>query len=430
MIMNDIIQNIQCVPHRDPHQQLLDAEKLMARYQQHVVGFTKRLHEANIEFLTSTYTLSSETEGLSEYLAQTLIFNTRLRAYPSVIVKCKTNDDVIRAYRYAIESNLPIRVRSGGHDHEGECTGNDVVLLDLSGLKHLCIEEDQKHGFVAHIGSGYRFYQLVPELAAYSTPLTIAHGTCATVGLAGYIQGGGWGPWTRRHGMGCESLVAAKVLLANGTVVDADENNHNDLLWALRGGGASSYGIVLEFTVKAFPIPDEIHRFEIHWNNSDCDSLKASTFEVLSQWETAINDPKTSALVGTNLKIDAIGLDNKDVCLNVKALKHPCTMYGYWDGDEASLDCFTKQYFGNAQYRITSTDTPTSYSPALMGNWARKSLHEYFVSNSATGASANQPFPPDYDEPAPHKITSKVVTKEGLNEQGTADHLINVILVV
>lgn len=417
--MNDMTKAPQVS--RKPREQLLAAEKLMASYQEKVAKFTAKLAEKQIEFLTVTHTPESETKGLSEYLAQTLIFNTRLRAYPAVIVMCQKEEDVVQAYRLANKLSLPIRVRSGGHDHEGECTGNDLILLDLSGLKSFRIDKNcQDQSYTAHIGSGYRFFQLVPKLAANKPALTIPHGTCATVGLAGYIQGGGWGPWTRKHGMCCDSLVAAKVLLENGQVVHATENCYSDLLWALRGGGAFSYGIVLEFSVKAFEIPDEIHRFEIHWNVKNVVSGKAPTYQVLSQWEKVINDPSITQLVGTNLKINALALTEKNAEKPIEALRHGCVMYGYWEGIEQSIADFARRYFPEGEFSITGTDTAESYSASLMGNWARNSLydlkHRAFLAKKLKGE--HTPFSPDYDEPAPHKITSKVVSQTGLDVLG------------
>ena len=254
-----------------PHEQLLEAQRLMAIYKNNAARYAYQLSQLGVDknqILGSHRSQPSQSPGLSKYQAQTLIFNTRLIAYPSVIVMCKSESDVITAYQLAVKFNLPVKIRSGGHDHEGECTGNDVVLLDLSGLKRISVKQDSK-GYLVRIGAGYRFYQLVPLLADTENgtrpALTIPHGTCATVGLAGYIQGGGWGPWTRLHGMCCEHLIEARVLLESGELVVVNEEHYSDLLWALRGGGALSYGIVLEFTLRAFEIPDEIHRFELDW---------------------------------------------------------------------------------------------------------------------------------------------------------------------
>lgn len=405
-----------------PHEQLLKAQRLMAIYQNNALRYYHELYELGVDktqILVSHRSRPSQSPGLSQYQAQTLIFNTRFIAYPSVIVMCRSETDVVTAYKLAVKFNLPVKVRSGGHDHEGECTGNDVVLLDLSGLKTLSVKQDS-HGYAANIGAGYRFYQLIPALADTENDtrpaLTIPHGTCATVGLAGYIQGGGWGPWTRLHGMCCESLIAARVLLENGEVVVVNDKQNSDLLWALRGGGPLSYGIVLEFTVRAFEIPSEIHRFELHWNTKEANTGDNTTYCILEQWETVINDKNTIELVGTNLKINAIPSTSTNNKQCFKELQHPCIMYGYWYGNEEKLRDFVKQYLPSGKLKITGTDSKNYYDSSLMGHWGRNSLYD--VRRLSSALDENKPFAPDFDSPAPHKITSKVVSSQGLNSVG------------
>ena len=405
-----------------PHEQLLEAQRLMAIYKNNAARYAYQLSQLGVDknqILSSHRSQPSHSPGLSKYQAQTLIFNTRLIAYPSVIVMCKSESDVITAYQLAVKFNLPVKVRSGGHDHEGECTGNDVVLLDLSGLKRISVKHDSK-GYLVHIGAGYRFYQLVPLLADTENgtrpALTIPHGTCATVGLAGYVQGGGWGPWTRLHGMCCESLVEARVLLESGELVVVNEEHYSDLLWALRGGGALSYGIVLEFTLRAFEIPDEIHRFELDWNTQEVNTGQASTYSVLEQWENTINDESTVELVGTNLKINAIPSTFSTEKECIRDLQHPCTMYGYWNGSKEKLKQFAQQNFSTGRLKITGTDSKHRYDSSLMGHWARNSLYD--VRRLSSAPNQSKPFTPDFDSPAPHKITSKVVAEKGLGDLG------------
>lgn len=382
--------------------------------------------------LTANSHLDSNVPGISEYQAETLIFNTRFRFSPFVIVKCQSSEEVQQAYSCAIKHNLPIRVRSGGHDHEGECSGNDVVLLDLSGLKQFSYCEETK---IASIGSGYLFYQLTPLLAEKDR--MIAHGTCATVGLAGFIQGGGWGPWTRKYGMCCEHLVGATVILGNGKRVEVDEENYADILWALRGGGAMSYGIVTEFKVKTFELPYEIHRFEISWNQrlpSHADPVKSTpTIKVLTAWEKVINSHniETRQLLGTNLKINALPVKTIPNEADVVKLNHHSLMYGYWSGTENELRNFIKTYFNvpESQYEIhpaggrKETDPSKKYDHALLGSWSRNSLFDVLKQQSNTLLNGmpllqGTPFKPDFDAPAPHKLTSKLVRHEGLSTKG------------
>ncbi|MFC3031551.1 FAD-binding protein [Pseudoalteromonas fenneropenaei] len=414
---------------QDPHEQYLQIQALMAQYANNTQRFIAELLQLEIpitRILSPEHAQASETPGLTAYQAQTLIFNTRLRYNPAVIVMCTSTEDVQKVYRTATAYNLLVRVRSGGHDHEGECSGTDAVLIDLSGLKQYDVKKQLsdcgKTEYIAHIGSGYRFYQLVPKLASHQPELTIPHGTCATVGLAGYIQGGGWGPWTRIKGMCCEYLVGATVVLGNGDVITATEHNeHKALLWALRGGGAPSYGIVTEFQVKAFELPNEIHRFEIEWNQPGQTTYREKSVTVLSNWQSTIADTSTAQLVGTNLKINGLPSDQVPTLEAVTRLEHHSIMYGYWQGSESSLTQFVARYLPNGKLTVHGKEDKKNYS-MLIGNWDRNSLHQVMQRKPkmllGTPLLGGQPFKPDYDAPAPHKITSKLVNKNGLCDQG------------
>lgn len=384
-------------------------------------------------FLTATNNHPTVISGLNSYQAQSLIFNTRYQYHPFSIVMCESTKEVQSAYKTAIKYNLPIRVRAGGHDHAGECSGDNVVIIDVTGLKHFDLNDDG----IATIGAGYRFYQLTPKLAEEDR--MIAHGTCATVGLAGFIQGGGWGPWTRKHGMCCESLIGATVILGDGTCVELSdkdtEESKKELLWALRGGGGMSYGIVTELKLQTFALPQEIHRFEIEWNKPELASSdknygvpkeNETTITILQQWEKAIASDKTPSLLGTNLKINAIPLDLDNPPKDVLTLHHHCLMYGYWEGNEAELKDFIDDNFNHvtpAQVTISAASGAgydNKYDHQLMGEWARNSLSDVSqrLGKTATLALGGIPFTPDYDAPAPHKLTSRFVDKTGLTKQG------------
>lgn len=185
-------------------------------------------------------------EDVIKYYKNAQMFNRRFKENPYIIVYCESSEDVQITYNCARDHNLPIRVRGGGHDHEGESSGTNTVLIDLSKMTTVDIDPETK---IAKIGPGNRFQKLTTDLA--NKDVMVAHGTCATVCIAGFTLGGGWGPWTRKHGMNCEHLVGAKIVLGDGNLVDTDDDDIDDrLLWALRGGGGMSYGIVTEFRIQ------------------------------------------------------------------------------------------------------------------------------------------------------------------------------------
>lgn len=369
------------------------------------------------------------------------IFNTRIQLTPFAIVRCKSTEEVQFVYTKAIENNLAVRVRSGGHDHEGECSGTDTILIDTTLMNKVHV--DDKTG-IATIEPGNRFVKLTTELANNpGKPVMIPHGTCATVGIAGFTLGGGWGPWTRAKGMCCESLVGATIVLGNGErleLSDSGTERERDLLWALRGGGGFSYGIVTELKIQTFDLPTELIKFEVEWNpylpNKSKTKLEINpvvpTLTVLQQWENAINDTtfpnavENKKLIGTNLKISAIPLD-PNVPFDETKVYHNCIMYGYWEGTEASLRAFIQACYGNKKnytFRISGfggAGAEMLYGANMMSNWDRESLYNVKLALKARppmGLKHGEPLPPDYDAPAPHKITSRLVEKQGLEASG------------
>lgn len=428
----------------EPERQRLEVLGTFAESVADAARFREGLIEAGFpadRLLTARTSPDGIVPGLSRYDEQCLLFNTRYQYQPFVIAMCESADEVQKVYMMAIGYKLPVRVRAGGHDHAGESSGDNVILIDVTGIRNFSIDENQ----VAAIGAGFRFYQLTPELADQDR--MIAHGTCATVGLAGFIQGGGWGPWTRKYGMCCEHLAGATMVLGDGTLVSVNANGQgfrkvmldsgatmmealdpaqNDaLIWALRGGGGMSYGILTEIRVKTFALPGTILRFEIPWNSATvegAESASAKTMDVLQAWEKVILADNSRALLGTNLQINALPLSDNPG--DVKDLYHGCLMYGYWQGSADELQAFVASWFGAvgvtpdnlAISAPSGADHPQKYDHALMSHWGRRSMVDVVRAQGvqAIPVVGGTPFTPDYDAPAPHKITSRFVTAEGL----------------
>ncbi len=368
-----------------------------------------------------------DSETFYNHYENSLIFNTRIQTNPFVIVYCENELDVITTYNAATKNELPIRVRAGGHDHEGECSGTNTIVIDVSKINHIKVDPKTK---IASIGPGNKFIRLTTELA--KEDVMIPHGTCATVGIAGFTMGGGWGPWTRENGMCCESLVGVDILLGNGEIVklDVDKNGKvPELLWALRGGGGMSYGIVTELRIQTFPLPPALYRFELEWNCYEdismlCLKETIPTIKVLKNWERLIQSDDTPSLVGTNFKINGLPWE-KNKPIDVNTIAHNCILYGYWKGDKASLDAFIKKEFtGDLAPCWKNIEAPTgadypkdTYGLNLMNSWDRESLPRIQTKMGFKNVNGI-PFKPDEDKPAPHKITSRLVNKEGLGYEG------------
>jgi FAD/FMN-containing dehydrogenase len=175
---------------------------------------------------------------------------------PQAVVLCRTPEDVGEAIAFACGSGLEVAVRSGGHDFAGRSSGPGMVL-DLTPMRSLDVSDG-----LATVGPGSRLGDLYAALAGHA--LTIPAGCGATVGIGGQALGGGLGLLGRSRGLMSDQVVAAEVVLADGRVLDCDEQHHEDLFWALRGAGALGLGVVTSLTLRTVPEPAAT-AFHLEW---------------------------------------------------------------------------------------------------------------------------------------------------------------------
>ncbi|NUR93230.1 MAG: FAD-dependent oxidoreductase, partial [Nonomuraea sp.] len=169
---------------------------------------------------------------------------------PLVVARCRTASDVVAALGQARGRGLPVAVRSGGHDFAGRSTTTGL-LVDLGDLTGVRLADG-----LVRVGAGTRLAELYGSLEPLG--LTLPAGSGPTVGIGGLTLGGGLGFLGRTWGLTCDRLVAAEVVLADGSVVSCDEREHADLFWALRGGGAAGVGVVTELLFAPVPAPRRI----------------------------------------------------------------------------------------------------------------------------------------------------------------------------
>ncbi len=160
---------------------------------------------------------------------------------PALIARVKDADDVARVVTAARETGLPLSVRSGGHGMAGFSVADKGIVLDLSEMKGLAIDED---GRTAWAEAGLTAGEVTA--AVDERGLVVGFGDTATVGIGGLTLGGGIGYLVRKHGLTIDNLRAAEVVTADGRVLHADAQAHPDLFWAIRGGGGN-FGVATRF---------------------------------------------------------------------------------------------------------------------------------------------------------------------------------------
>lgn len=200
--------------------------------------------------------------GENDYDKARLVSNyyTSKNSHPDIIVYCESTQDVQNAVKFALCKNMPVRIRSGGHNHEGFSTGKGL-LIDVSKMKK--VEIDRKTN-IATIQPGITGGELYQYL--FKEGLTQVGGTCGDVGISGLVLTGGMGPLLRHYGLTCDTLIALEMVNAKGEIITVTKDNeYKDLFWACRGGGGGNFGVVTSITLQTYPAKKVVW-FNIGWN--------------------------------------------------------------------------------------------------------------------------------------------------------------------
>jgi FAD/FMN-containing dehydrogenase len=210
--------------------------------------------------LKNPYYLGDEA-GLTQTLGWVDAWTSQPSAYA---VAARTTDDVVAAVNFARENNLRLVVKGGGHSYQGTSSSADSLLIWTRGMNAIALRD-------AFVGAGCAG-AAAPQPAvtieagamwgqAYDAVTTkggryVQGGGCLTVGVAGLIQGGGFGSFSKAFGMAAASLLEAEIVTADGAVKIANSCTNPDLFWALKGGGGGSFGVVTRLTLRTHDLPE------------------------------------------------------------------------------------------------------------------------------------------------------------------------------
>ncbi|KAG8931733.1 hypothetical protein FRC02_002285 [Tulasnella sp. 418] len=153
-------------------------------------------------------------------------------------------EDVSTAVKFVREHNLDIAIRGGGHASGGQSSSEGLVIDFSKYMNGASVDPKAK---TARVEGGCKGVTLERETIQHSLGATL--GTCSQVGVVGHLIGGGIGLSIGQYGLALDNLISATVVLADGDVVTANENEHPDLFWGIRGGGGS-FGIITEMEIR------------------------------------------------------------------------------------------------------------------------------------------------------------------------------------
>jgi len=176
------------------------------------------------------------------------VHNGLIDKRPALIAQCRGTADIVDAVRFARTQSLEVAVRGGGHSVAGRATIDGGLMIDLSPMKGVHVDVRAR---TARAQGGVIWNEFNRETQLHG--LATTGGVVSTTGIAGLTLGGGIGYLSRRFGLTVDNLLAADVVLADGSFVTASQDSHPDLFWALRGGGGN-FGVVTSFTFRTHDI--------------------------------------------------------------------------------------------------------------------------------------------------------------------------------
>ena len=191
-----------------------------------------------------------------------LSWNRAIDAYPEAIIYCLNKEDVADNIKWCIENNIQFRIRNGAHNYEGYSTGDNIIVIDLSRMNKINLDEE---GNTVTIEGGVRNREAYDFLCSKGYPFP--GGGCPTVGIAGLTLGGGWGYSSRFLGLACDSLMEIEYIDYKGELITANSNTNEDLFWASKGCGGGNFGVVVSMTFKLPPKVENVTLIDLEYLN-------------------------------------------------------------------------------------------------------------------------------------------------------------------
>jgi FAD/FMN-containing dehydrogenase len=176
-------------------------------------------------------------------------FNPSMDKHPAIIASCKSDEDILRSVEFARQHELEIAVRSGNHSSMGWGTCEKGMVIDLSKMKGIKVDAENK---MAHVAAGVSAEEILAATAPFG--LVPVLGQCGSVG-SGLVLGGGLGWLSGKYGATCDNLNSARIVTAEVEILNADDVSNTDLFWAIRGGGGN-FGIASTFEYRLHAVKE------------------------------------------------------------------------------------------------------------------------------------------------------------------------------
>lgn len=186
------------------------------------------------------------------------VWNGMVNKRPALIARCTGANDVKACVNFAREQEVLISVRGGGHNYAGKAVCDDGLVIDLSLMKGILVNQARR---TVRAQAGLRLGEFDRETQKYGLATTL--GVNTDTGISGLTLGGGYGWLAGKHGLACDNVIWAEVVTADGKILQCTAEQNADLFWGLRGAGAN-FGVVTEFEYKLHPVSKVLGGIILH----------------------------------------------------------------------------------------------------------------------------------------------------------------------
>ncbi|KAI5660687.1 hypothetical protein M9H77_20010 [Catharanthus roseus] len=258
----------------------------------------------------------------------TQIFNSRVQNFeyalpnsrkPLVIITPNHESQVQAAIRCSKEFHLQMRIRSGGHDFSGAsfASKSPFFMLDMSNFSSISIDLKTR---TAWLGVAARLGEVYYTIYQANNSLYFPGGSCPTVGVGGLVSGGGYGPFARKYGLAADNVIDARVVDANGRILDRNSMGE-DFFWAIRGGNGASFGVVLSYKVNLVEIRPNFTAFNVSR------TFEQNAIKLFHKWQYVA--PRIP----------------RDLSISARLFSGSAAFLAFFQGDVNTLLSLMKEYF-------------------------------------------------------------------------------------
>ncbi|XP_030468451.2 berberine bridge enzyme-like 13 [Syzygium oleosum] len=222
---------------------------------------------------------SSSFNSVLQSSAQNLRYLVPTVPKPEFIFTPLTEPHVQVAVACSNRLGIHLRVRSGGHDYEGASYVSEVespfIVIDMALLRAVDVNTQENTAWVqTGATTGELYYWIAEKTSVHGFPA----GVCSSLGIGGHITGGAYGSMMRKYGLAADNVLDARMVDAQGRILDHAAMGE-DLFWAIRGGGGGSFGVILAWKLKLVPVPEKVTVFTV------TKTLEQDATRILYKWQ-------------------------------------------------------------------------------------------------------------------------------------------------